>query len=299
MRDPERSIFELDRRMLRRAFERAAASYDRAAVAQREIGQRLLERLDQIKLDPALVLDVGCATGAITARLFKKYRRARIVGLERAAGMAAAARKRAPWLRTLHGLVGEPETLPLADSSCDLVFSNLSLPWCFDLDRAFGEFRRVLKPGGALLFSTLGPDTLIELRRAWSSADHYTHVHAFLDLHDVGDALLRAGLAEPVMDVERLTFTYPNVDGLIRDLKALGATNVSAGRSRGLTGKGRWQAMRAAYEQNRAPDGTLPATGEVVYGHAWGPVGGRLRRPEAGAAVFPLARLRRSLQSRD
>lgn len=122
MRDNESAVFELDRRALRWAFERAAVSYDQAAVAQREVGQRLLERLDQIKLDPAVILDMGCATGATTALLFKKYRRARIVGLERAVGMVAVARKRAPWLRTLYGAVGEPEALPLADASCDLIF---------------------------------------------------------------------------------------------------------------------------------------------------------------------------------
>lgn len=299
MRDNESAVFELDRRALRWAFERAAVGYDQAAVAQREVGQRLLERLDQIKLDPAVILDVGCATGATTALLFKKYRRARIVGLEQAVGMVAVARKRAPWLRTLYGAVGEPEALPLADASCDLIFSNLALPWCFDLDRAFSEFRRVLKPGGALLFSTLGPDTLLELRRAWHSADRYPRVHAFLDLHDVGDALLRAGLTEPVMDVERLNFTYSELDGLLRDLKALGAGNLNAGRPRGLTGKGRWRAMRAAYEQWRAPDGTLPATCEVVYGHAWGSVGERVRRLAAGPAVFPLERLRRSRPDRE
>lgn len=299
MKDRESAPFELDRYWLRRAFERAVASYDRAAVAQREIGQRLLERLDQIKLDPAVILDLGCATGATTALLFKKYRRARIVGLERAVGMVAAARKRAPWLRPLCGAVGEPEALPLADASCDLIFSNLALPWCSELDRAFSEFRRVLKPGGALLFGTLGPDTLIELRRAWLSADAYAHVHAFMDLHDIGDALLRAGLTEPVVDVERLTFAYPEVDGLLRDLRALGAGNISAGRPRGLTGKSRWRAMRAAYERQRAPDGTVPATCEVVYGHAWGPLHDRARRPEAGPTVFPLARLRRSPQDQE
>ena len=293
MRDREGSPFELDRRALRRAFARAAAGYDRAAVVQREIGARLLQRLDLIKLDPAVILDIGCATGEMTALLFKKYRRARIVGLERTPAMVVAAGKRAPWLRTLYGAVGEPEALPLADASCDLIFSNLTLQWSYELDRVFAEFRRVLKPGGALLFSTLGPDTLSELRRAWSAADPQPHVHAFLDLHDIGDALLRARLAEPVMDAERLTLTYPDLNGLMADLKSLGAGNVTAGRARGLTGKGRWRAMREAYEQVRGADGLLPATCEVVYGHAWGPVADRSRQREDGTAVFPLAGLRR------
>jgi malonyl-CoA O-methyltransferase len=205
----------------------------------------------------------------------------------------ALARKRAPWLRTLHGAVAEPHALPLAAASCDLIFSNLALPWALDLDRVFAEFRRVLKPGGALLFSTLGPDTLRELRRSWVAADGYNHVNGFLDMHDVGDALLRARLAEPVMDVERLTLTYPDVDQLLRDLKALGAGNVTAGRARGLTGKGCWRAMRAAYEQYRRADGLLPATCEVVYGHGWGPLPGQGRSRADGPAVFPLSQLRR------
>ncbi len=286
--------FDLDRKLLRRHFERAAARYDEAAFVQREIGGRLLERLDLIRLQPETVVDVGCGTGLITAALLRKYRKARVIGLERAPAMVAKARKRAPWLRTLHGVVGEPEALPFATASCDLIFSNLCLQWSLELDRVFAEFRRVLKPGGALLFSTLGPDTLLELRRGWAAADRYNHVNAFFDLHDIGDALARARLAEPVTDVERLTLTYAEVDGLLRDLRILGARNVTAGRGRGLTGKGRLQALRAAYEALRHPDGSLPVTCEVIYGHAWGPLRQPSRQAGAdGAAVFPLAQLRR------
>ncbi|HRD66130.1 MAG TPA: malonyl-ACP O-methyltransferase BioC [Candidatus Competibacter sp.] len=296
MRDGEGSVFELDRKLLRRAFERSATSYDRAAVVQREIGGRLLERLDLIKLKPSVIADIGCGTGAITAMLLKKYRQARVIGLELAPAMIAAARKRTPWLRVLYGAVGEPEALPLASASCDLIFSNLSLQWCVDLERAFTEFRRVLKPGGALLFSTLGPDTLIELRRSWRAADQNNHVNAFLDMHDVGDALIRARLAEPVMDVERLTLTYREVDALMRDLKALGAGNVTAGRAHNLTGKDRLRAMCAAYEQFRRADGLLPVTCEVVYGHAWGPLQNPPRLRSDGAAIFPLTQLRRTFR---
>jgi malonyl-CoA O-methyltransferase len=294
MGDASGSAFDLDRRLLRRAFERAAAGYDRAAFVQREVGGRLIERLDLIKLDPAVIADVGCGTGAITALLLKKYRRARVVGLELAPAMVAATRKRAPWLRTVHGAVADPEALPLASASCDLIFSNLALQWCADLERAFAEFRRALKPGGALLFSTLGPDTLSELRRGWRAADDHNHVNAFFDMHDIGDALVRARLAEPVLDAERLTLTYPAVDSLMGDLKALGAGNVTAGRTRSLTGKGRLRALRAAYERFRRTDGLLPVTCEVVYGHAWGPLQDRPRSRGDGSATFPLVRLRRT-----
>ncbi len=292
--DHENLPFTPDRNRLRRAFERAAGHDDDAAFLLREVGGRLLERLDLLKLKPEVILDVGCGTGIITAQLMKKYRRARVIGLERAPAMVAKARKRAPWLRTLYGVCAEPEALPLADACFDLIFSNLALPWTLDLDRTLAEFRRLLKPGGALLFSTLGPDTLMELRRSWAVAhDGCNHVNAFLDMHDIGDALLRARLAEPVMDVERLTLTYREVDRLAHDLGRLGVRNVTLGRPAGLTGKGRWQAMRDAYERYRRPDGLLPVSCEVVYGHAWGPLPNQVRSRHEGPAVFPLSRLRR------
>jgi malonyl-CoA O-methyltransferase len=296
MGDVERLVFAVDRALLRQALQRAVLHYDRAAVVQREVGRRLLERLELIDLKPAVILDLGCGTGAITTLLFKKYRRAHIIGFDLASALVVAARKRAPWLRSLHGVVGEPESLPLASASCDLIFSNLLLQWSADLAPVFTEFRRVLKPGGVLLFSTLGPDTLSELRQSWRMADSHSHVNAFLDLHDIGDSLVRAGLSGPVMDVERLTLTYAQVDGLLRDLKDLGASNVITNRSRGLTGQGRWRAMRAAYEKLRRPDGLLPVTCEVVYGHAWGPSAEQGHSRESGVAVFSLDRLRQGLR---
>jgi malonyl-CoA O-methyltransferase len=291
--DYEASPFDLDRRRLRQALERAASGYDAATFLHREVGNRLLARLNLIKHQPETIVDVGCATGAITAALMKKYRKAKVIGLDLAPALVKRACKRAPWLRTLHGAVAEPEALPLPSASCDLVFSHFALPWCLDLDRVFAEFQRVLKPEGVLLFSTLGPDTLIELRRSWAAADGYNHINTFLDMHDIGDALMRARLADPVMDVERLTLTYPDVGGLMRDLKVLGAHNVTFGRARGLTGKGRLQTMQSAYEPFRHPDGLLPVSCEVVYGHAWGSIQDQSRPRGDGAAVFPLAQLRR------
>jgi malonyl-CoA O-methyltransferase len=160
--------------------------------------------------------------------------------------------------------------LPLADASVDLVFSNLMLQWCDDLDAAFAEIARVLRPRGLFTFTTLGPDTLVELRDAWRAADAGEHVIPFTDMHDIGDGLVRAGLAEPVLDVERMTLAYPDALALMRDLKAIGAHNANAGRARGLTGRRRLAAMQAAYERRRR-DGVLPATYEVVFGQAWGP----------------------------
>jgi malonyl-CoA O-methyltransferase len=284
--------FRLNKGLIRASFERAAETYDAAAALQREVGQRMLDRLDYVRLNPELVVDLGCGTGVTASALLKRYRHARVLGLDIAFPMLAIARERAPWLRRLRCLCADLEALPLADASCDLLFSNLTLQWC-DLDRAFLELRRVLKPGGLLIFSTLGPDTLLELRRSWQAVDAHNHVNAFIDMHDVGDALLRAALADPVMDVERITVTYREVIDLMRDLKHLGAHNVSAGRPQNLTGKGKLRTLRASYERFRTPEGLLPATYEVVYGHAWAPTQPLAVKSTDGGAVFPLSRLRR------
>ncbi len=164
---------------------------------------------------------------------------------------------------------GDAEQLPFADASFDMLFSNLTVQWCSDLEQTFSEFRRVLKPGGVLLYTTLGPDTLKELRTSWAMVDDRVHVNTFLDMHDVGDAMLRARLAEPVLDTELLTLTYHQCMMLMRDLKDLGAHNINPGRNRGLTGPRKLKAVMEAYERFRQGDGLLPATYEVVYGHAW------------------------------
>lgn len=291
MNDP--SPFYLDKQRIRQSFDDAAAQYDVAAVLQREVGQRLMERLELMRLVPKVVVDIGCGTGVSTVALLKKYRKAQIIGLDIAPNMLAMARKRTPWLRKLHCVCGDAEVLPLADASCDLLFSNLTVQWCEDLDRTFREFRRVLKPGGLLLFSTLGPDTLKELRQSWQAVDRYNHVNAFTDMHDIGDVLVHAAFADPVMDMEVITLTYSDMIALMRDLKTLGAHNLSAGRPRNLTGKGRLRMLQTAYEKFRRSDGLLPATYEVVYGHAWLPQANVSMQREDGVAVFPIAQLRR------
>ncbi|MCG8428345.1 MAG: malonyl-ACP O-methyltransferase BioC [Chromatiales bacterium] len=264
-------IQQIDKQQARLSFSRAAEHYDKVAVLQREIGQRMLDRLDVVKLQPEVVLDIGAGTGFATAQLAKRYRKAQILALDFAYPMLKEARKRGAWLRKPKCLCADFDQLPLADQSVDLIYSNAAIQWSNSLDHTFKEFLRVLRPGGLLMFTTFGPDTLKELRTAWSEADGHPHVSSFLDMHDVGDELMRARFADPVMDVDRMQLTYQQVGGLMKDLKVLGAHNVTQDRQRGLTGKGRLQAMTRAYEQFRADDGLLPASYEVIYGHAWAP----------------------------
>lgn len=270
--------FLIDKSRVRRSFERAAASYDQAAVLQRAVADRMAERLQYIKHQPLAILDAGCGTGYARPLLQGHYADARLISLDLALGMLHKARGVRPWWQKMLPaksascayVCGDLEALPLQSGSVDLLWSSLALQWCNDLDATFSGMRRVLAPNGLLMFSTFGPDTLRELRQAFSQVDGYSHVSRFQDMHDIGDALMRAGFAEPVMDMEYFTLTYDTASGLMRDLKALGAHNATRGRRQGLAGKSAWQRMEAEYEKLRQ-DGRLPATYEVIYGHAWAP----------------------------
>jgi malonyl-CoA O-methyltransferase len=267
------SVAVLNKLQVRQAFNRAAKTYDQYAVLQYDIAERVLERLDVIQTRINTVLDVGCGTGYCTRALAKRYSRAKIIGVDLAPAMLEAAEAQESWRRRARYLAGDAEALPVASHSVDLVFSNLAIQWC-DPDRVFAEFARVLRPGGVLMFTTFGPDTLRELRDAWQQVNDAPHVHEFIDMHDLGDALMRAGLAEPVVDMEKLVVHYPDVAGVMRDLKGIGAYNMDPDRARGLTGKQAFKSFRSAYEA-LAVEGKIPATYEAVFGHAWAPSGSR------------------------
>jgi malonyl-CoA O-methyltransferase len=284
--------FRVARSEVRAAFDRASARYDTAALVQQRVREELLARVGQFALEPAVVLDLGAGTGHATRALKGAYRRATVIALDIAPGMLRQAGRQSSVFRRFSRVCADAFRLPVRPQSVDLVFSSLMLQWCDPPDAVFAEVRRALRPDGLFAFATFGPDTLRELRAAWSAADGFTHVNRFTDMHDLGDALVRAGLTEPVLDVDRLTVTYADAHALMRDLKTLGAHNVTAGRARGLTGRGLLQRMLQAYEAFRR-EGSLPATWEVVYGAAWGAAGQPAESVHDGEVRVPLGAIRR------
>jgi len=268
--------FRLDPRLVRRRAGRAAAGYSGVDTLAREISRRMAERLEYIRIEPKRILDLGCGPGADLATLATRYPGVARIAIDSAPAMLAQARGEKNLLKRLMSfgkpaapdfVCAEASALPLARGSVSFAWSNLMLQWLHDPLPALKEIHRVLEVGGLLMFSTLGPDTLKELR-ASLPASRSEHLHRFIDMHDLGDALVGAGFSDPVMDMEMLTVTYTKLDDLFHDLRASGSTNAALSRPRGLVGKNHWQQMRAAYEALRR-DGRLPATVEVVYGHAW------------------------------
>lgn len=258
-----------------RRFARVAASYDQADFFAREVDRRMQERLDYVKVEPKRIVDLGCSRGGSFAGLAARYPQAQIIGVDVAPAMLQAGRApRAGWQRWLglgrngemQRLAADAVKLPIKSQSTAVVWSNLLLHWLDDPLPALAEAHRVLEVGGLVMFSTLGPDTLKELRSAF--ADGYAHTQRFIDMHDFGDMLVGCGFADPVMDMEVLTLTYERFDDLLAELRAAGSGCAMTARRHGLTGRQSWARARAAYESLRR-DGKLPATFEIVYGHAW------------------------------
>jgi len=268
--------FEIDKKAVRRAFSKAAPQYDAAAVLQREVCSRMLERLDYMKLQPSTVLDVGSGTGWGSRQLGERYPAAQIVALDIAMGMLQAARGTSSWWSRLFAgntrnyVCADMEALPVKAQSMDMVWANLALQWCNDLPATFVELHRVMKVEGLLMFSTFGVDTLKELRAAFNGVDDHNHLNRFADMHDIGDMLVAGGFADPVMDMEYITLTYNDVKAVMQDLRSIGAHNATTGRGSGMMGKQAWSKVLENYECLRR-DGKLPATFEVIYGHAWKP----------------------------
>jgi len=282
----------LDKRRVAAAFEKAAARYDSHAFLQREIAERALDRLSLVTMEASSIADIGSGTGYCARALASRYRKAKVLQCDIAWAMLEEARSRERrFFSRQHFVCCDVERMALKSGAFDLVFSNLSLQWCRDLNCAFLEIQRILRPDGLLLFTTLGPDTLKELRFAWAEVSDTPHVNQFFDMHDAGDALVANGFTAPVMEAERITVNYDDVISLMRDLKGLGATNAALERSRGLFGKRNLGALVDAYEVYRVDD-KLPATYEVIYGHAWA-IGPSVSQ-EQDAGRYPLKRFTRT-----
>lgn len=313
---PTTPPYQLDTTTGQRRFSQAAAGYDSASVLQDLVRTELLERLEVVQLQPTVVLDLGCGTGQGSAALLARYAplqplkeraksllglapkppQARVIGIDSAPGMlaAAAAHVRANPLGEL--LAADACALPFPAAHAELVFASLLLPWIADPDALFAEVRRVLRPGGLFAFATLGPDTLHELRAASKVVDDTPRVLEFTDMPELARGLQQAGFADPVLDRDLHRLTYSGTAALFADLRALGATNRRKDRAAHLTGRARIEALSDAYEIHRDASGRLPVTCEVIYGHAWVPAGDAVRRKRSGnpnEVVVPLSSVRR------
>lgn len=282
---------ELDKHRIAFNFGRAAKHYEKHAVLQKTVGERLLERLELVRISPELIVDVGAGTGTTARALAGKYKSAKIIQVDLSANMLQTSRSKSRKLFSRQRYIcADAEYLPLDSDKIDLVFSSLTYQWCNNLDVAFAETRRILLPHGLFLFATLGPDTLKELRASWLEVDDTSHVNTFYDMHDIGDALIRAGLTGVVMDTENITMTYTDCYALMRDLKNVGALNANTARQKNLTGKNKIRAVASAYEKFRQDD-QLPATYEIVYGHAWVPASKR-EQANAGVSYVPVDKIK-------
>ena len=296
-----------DPRQVRRAFSRASASYASAATLQVEVEGRLLESLDYYAegregdaITPAVVVDIGCGPGHASRAIQQRWPKAHVLAIDLAMPMLrqhdadASAFARAlprPLARLLTRgparICADARALPLADHSVDILFSNLCLQWIDDLPAVFAGFRRVLKPGGMLVVSTFGPDTLYELRVAFAEADAVPHVSPFASIAQFGDALIASGFRNPVLDRDDLVTRYDDLPALMRELRAIGATNALHARRHTLTGKARFAAAANAYESFRNSD-RLPATWEIISALAWAPEhGAPIREGGEDVARFP------------
>jgi len=284
-----------DPRQVRRAFSRASASYDAAAALQHEVEARLLESLDYFEdRVPDTILDLGCGPGHAAAAMRKRWPRARVIAMDLALPMLQQARPRSGWnplQKPIDRINADARALPLADGSVDVLFCNLCLQWVEDLPAVFAGFRRVLRPEGLLLCSTFGPATLQELREAFAVADNVPHVSPFASIAQFGDALVHAGFRNPVLDRDEFVHGYDDLPALMRELRAIGATNALATRRHTLTGKARFAAAASAYEGERRA-GRLPATWEVIYAQAWAPQpGAPIREGGFDVASMPVSRI--------
>lgn len=274
-----------------KAFNNHAVQYEQSAKIQHEIGERLFERLDYLKIKPKYVLDLGCGPGTFSRRLKKYYPDAQIIGFDLAYAMLQQAKAKQNWWQKWPLVNGDMLAMPFATGLFDLIFANQVIHWAPSLSHSIRELNRVMNVQGCLMFSTLGPDTFCELRRAWAKVDQYGHTNDFIDMHDLGDCLLAEHFLDPVVDMEMLTAHYSTLPQLLHALKAQGVRNIHAARNPGLTGKKAWHDFEKTMASFCTTEGKFPLTYEVVYGHAWK---GEQRRVNSGTeTVISVESLRR------
>jgi len=254
---------------VRRRFDRAAQGFDAADFVHAVTRDGLFARLEPVIIDASAVVDLGCATGTATRRLAKRFRAAKVIAVDLSRQMLEKCRAKQGWFARAGVVQADASALPFADQSIDIIFANLILPWANDPGRIAAEISRVLRKDGLFIFASLGPDSLAELRDAWTGIDAHAHVNHFFDMHDIGDTLVQAGLRDPVLDVDRLTVTYDSAAALFRDLTAAGARNALRNRNRSIVGKSRFEAMRSKLERSGSGD-RINLDLELVYGHCWG-----------------------------
>lgn len=278
------------------AFNAHALEYECEAQVQLEIGQRLLERLEYLKISPRYILDIGCGPGTFLPQFLQRYPNAEIVGLDIAHAMAVIAKTKQTSSQHWHSLNADMHHMPFADHQFDLIFSNQVLHWSHSLPQVLAEWQRVLRPGGCLLFSTLGPDTFQELKQSFQQVDTYAHVNIFHDMHHVGDCLLAQNFEDPVVDMETVVAHYPSLSRLLRSLKAQGVKNIHEKRKTGLTGKDSWRRFEQYMQMTQTSSHKYPLTYEVVYGHAWKSEQQRVQSNRE--TIISMAELKASLPSR-
>lgn len=273
-----------------KSFNTHAHEYDSAAVVQQEIGERLFQRLSYLKINPRYILDLGCGTGEFSQQLKKQYPNAIIVGFDLALNMLIEAKSKqanGSWFLT----GGDMARLPFPSGLFDLIFANQAIHWACDMQLALRELNRVMNVDGCLMFSTLGPDTMMEIRNAWSMVDVYAHTNHFADMHDLGDVMLQEAFVDPVVDMEKITLHYYNLSAMVRALKAQGVRNTNPNRNAAMTGKKNWQQFEKAYAKYITPDEKYPLTYEVVYGHAW--KGAKMQTSSGSETLISIDQIRR------
>lgn len=262
----------INHQRVRDDFAHAANTYDAAAIVQHEICDRTLERVDMLKIEAEVILDIGTGTGRSIQGLEKRFSTNRIIATDLALEMLQHCKKKyfqqAVDTQYKNLVCSAAEQLPFADESIDLIFSTSTFQWCVDINQVFIECKRVLRPQGILIFSSFGPDTLKELRQSWATIDQLHHVHDFIDMHHIGDALLANQFDDPVVDMEIITIQYQSVRQLLKDLKDTGSRGKFNNNAKGLTGKYKFHQLEEAYEKYRTVEGSLPASYEVIYGYA-------------------------------